>query len=143
MICSMRTLPQISDNQTPSSNPEGSSLLLCCFSFLQVPGSFSLSLGLSKLSFLSFFYLTYLPYACCFFIYRFSIYLFIYFILLFALCMFFYMGLVLLLLLLLLLLFIFLVFGFICLKHFLLLLLVLLRSNNSMSPRSNSQEKWN
>ena len=87
MICSMRTPPSISDNQTPSSDLEASSLLLCHFSFLQVLGS--LSLGLSKLSFLSLFYLTYLPYACCF------IYIglvFIYFILLFALCMFFYMG---------------------------------------------------
>ena len=50
--------------------------------------------------FLVFFYLTYLPYACCFiYIGLVFIHLFIYFILLFALCVFFYMGLVLLLLL--------------------------------------------
>ena len=98
MICSMRTLPQISDNQTPSSNPEASSLLLCCFSFLQVPGSFSLSWSFE--AFFSQFFLFDLFALCMlFYIYRFSIYLFIYFILLFALCVFFYMGLVLLLLL--------------------------------------------
>ena len=58
--------------------------------------------------FLVFFYLAYLPYACCFiYIGLVFIHLFIYFILLFALCVFFYMGLVLLFLLLLLLLLLF------------------------------------
>ena len=147
MICSMRTLPQISDNQTPSSNPEASSLLLCRFSFLQVPGSFSLSWSFE--AFFSQFFLFDLFSLCMlFYIYRFSIYLFIYFILLFALCVFFYMGLVLLyyyfiIIIIIIIIYLFLVFGFICLKRFLLLLLVLSQSNNSMSLRSNSQEKWN
>ena len=143
MICSMRTLPQISDNQTPSSNPEASFLLLCRFSFLQVPGSFSLSWSFE--AFFSQFFFLFDLFALCmlFYIYRFSIYLFIYsFILYFYLpyaCSFiwvqyyyyYYYY------------YYFLVFGFICLKRFLLLLLVLSRSNNLMSPRSNSQEKWN
>ena len=145
MICSMRTLPQISDNQTPSSNPEGSSLLLCRFSFLQVPGSFSLCWSFE--AFFSQFFLFDLFALCMLFFYIQVQYLFIHlfytFICLMRVLLYGFSIIIITILLLLLLLFIFLVFGFICLKHFLLLLLVLLRSNNSMSPRSNSQEKWN
>ena len=73
LICAMCLL---SHNQTPSGNPEPSSLLLCRFSFLHVPSS--LSLGLSKLSFLSFFLFDLFALCMLFYIYGFSIYSFIY-----------------------------------------------------------------
>ena len=111
------------------------SLTLPCL-FPSSSGFFLSLLVFRSFLFLVFFYLTYLPYACCFIyiglvlIYSF-IYLFYTFICLMRVLLYGFSIIIIITILLLLLLFW--VFGFICLKRFLLLLLVLSRSNNSMS----------
>ena len=128
------------DQRQPNPLRQPRSLLSLTLLFL-FPSSFGFFLSLLVFRSFLFFYLTYLPCACCFIyiglvlIYSF-IYLFYTFICLMRVLLYGFSIIIIITILLLLLLFW--VFGFICLKCFLLLLLVLSRSNNSMSLMSNS-----